>query len=306
MNFITIDFETATSQRDSPCEIGLTFVEDWKVKETRSWLIKPKYDEFDPFNIRVHGIRPDHVFNEPTFDLLWKEILPLIEGKFLIAHNAGYDMSVLRKTLEHYSVDFPTLDYSCSYIFSKKVWPGQPSYNLESLCAANQISYKPHRAGEDSRATAELSIKALTLAQVSEVSHFPEKLKTTIGKLFPGGYIPAETKRENKSWFRPKVEIESRPELHDPESAFYEKTVVFTGELLSMSRPEAMQRIADIGGVPKDHMTKATDYLVVGLQDYRVVGAEGMSSKQRKAIEMVEKGSEIEILSEEEFLKMLS
>ena len=43
MNFITIDFETATSDRNSPCEIGLTIVKDLEIKSTKSWLIKP-YD----------------------------------------------------------------------------------------------------------------------------------------------------------------------------------------------------------------------------------------------------------------------
>lgn len=40
MNFITVDFETAASERDSPCEISLTFVKDRKIVEIKSWLIK--------------------------------------------------------------------------------------------------------------------------------------------------------------------------------------------------------------------------------------------------------------------------
>lgn len=72
MNFVAIDFETATSDRNSPCEIGLTFVENWEIKETRSWLIKPKcYPYFNPVNISIHGIRPEHVVNEPEFDEIW-------------------------------------------------------------------------------------------------------------------------------------------------------------------------------------------------------------------------------------------
>lgn len=39
MNFITIDFETATAERENPFEIGLTFVQDSKVMDTKSWLI---------------------------------------------------------------------------------------------------------------------------------------------------------------------------------------------------------------------------------------------------------------------------
>jgi DNA polymerase-3 subunit epsilon len=42
-------------------------------------------------------------------------------------------------------------------------------------------------------------------------------------------------------------------------------------------------------------VTKNTDFLVVGQQDYRVVGDDGMSSKQEKAIRLIEKGSDLEI-----------
>jgi len=36
MDFVTIDFETATSDLDSPCEIGLTIVQNSKILETKS------------------------------------------------------------------------------------------------------------------------------------------------------------------------------------------------------------------------------------------------------------------------------
>jgi DNA polymerase-3 subunit epsilon len=62
MDFITIDFETATPDRDSPCEIGLTFVEKNEIKDVKSWLIKPSYyPYFDNFNMSIHGITPNDV-----------------------------------------------------------------------------------------------------------------------------------------------------------------------------------------------------------------------------------------------------
>lgn len=198
MDFITIDFETATSQRDSPCELGLTFVRNWQIIETRSWLIKPRYNNFDYYNILIHGIRPEHVANEPEFNKLWAEIKPLIENQFLIAHNASFDFSVLRKTLETYQIPFPTLNYSCSYIFSKKVWYGLAAYDLKSLCNLNNIQFNHHRAGADSKATAELVLKAFSVAGVSSLENFSEKLQTTIGQLYEGGYKPSQAKRISK------------------------------------------------------------------------------------------------------------
>ncbi len=301
MDFITIDFETANSERNSPCEIGLTFVSNNKVIETKSWLIKPINNRFDYFNILLHGIRPEYVADKPEFNELWDEIRPIIENQFLIAHNAGFDMSVLRKTLETYNLPFPNLNYSCSYIFSKKVWQRLPAYDLKSLCKLNNIEFNHHRAGADSEATAKLCVKAFDIAGVSSIEDFQEKLKTTIGKLYNGGYIPSETKRIQKR--HDLTKIEGDPSKHNPDSIFYGRTAVFTGALLSMTRTEAQQIIADIGGKIGNSVTKDTDFLIVGQQDYRVVGEAGMSSKQVKAIDLINKGLPLEILSEENFLK---
>lgn len=303
MDFITIDFETATAERDSPCEIGLTFVKDRKIVDTKSWLIKPMYDQFDYFNILIHGIRPEHVANKPEFNELWTEIKPLIENQFLIAHNAGFDFSVLRKTLEAYQISFPTLSYSCSYIFSKKVWQGLPAYDLKTLCKVNEIPLKHHRAAADSRATAELALKAFDIAGVYSIDDFPEKLKTTVGQLYNGGYRPSETKRVHKATDLTKIIGDQKK--HNIDSIFYGRTCVFTGVLSSMTRAEAQQTIADVGGIVGGNVTKDTDFLIVGQQDYRVVGEDGLSSKQEKAIKLIEKGSTLEIISEDDYLKNL-
>ncbi|MBF8965743.1 DNA polymerase III [Pontibacter sp. FD36] len=301
MDFVTIDFETATSERNSPCEIGLTFVEDNKITETKSWLIKPIGNEFDAFNISIHGITPRMVANAPEFDSLWSEIHPLLENQFLVAHNASFDFSVLRRTLDLYNLPFPNLDYACSYIFSKNVWEDLPSYGLAALCKANNISLNHHRAAADSLATAELSLKAFDLKGVYSLECFPEKLKTVVGKIHSDGYRPCETK-----YTRTRTDysaIVGDPSKHDPFNFFYGKRVVFTGTLSSMQRKDAIQLVADIGGIPDAGVTKKTNVLVVGQQDYRVVGDDGMSSKQEKAVLLLDKGADIEIISEQEFLQ---
>ncbi len=52
-------------------------------------------------------------------------------------------------------------------------------------------------------------------------------------------------------------------------------------------------------------VTRTTNILVVGQQDYRIVGEEGMSKKQKKAMELIIKGQDLEIMSESEFLKII-
>lgn len=303
MEFVTLDFETANRNRHSPCEIGLTFVAEGKVVETKSWLIRPRSLEFDYFNVLLHGIQADMVADQPEFDEIWDEIKPLVDGRLLIAHNAGFDISVLRRTLELYGLPFPSLNYACSYIFAKKVWEGLPAYDLKSLCTLNGIPLDHHRAGPDSMATAQLALRAFELAGVTAIEDLPSKLHTSVGSLFTGGYKPSETMRLSNHWQRDLSAIVGDPAKHNPESIFYGRTVVFTGALSSMTRAEAQQVIVDIGGSIAGGVTKATDYLVVGQQDYRLVGDDGMSTKQEKAVKLKAGGAAIEIVSEADFLK---
>lgn len=91
MDFIAIDFETATPERHSPCEIGLTFVENGEIKETKSWLVKPpSYPHFDSFNIRIHGIQPDDVKDHRHFQSFGTNC-----GKYYLANLSWHIMQVL-------------------------------------------------------------------------------------------------------------------------------------------------------------------------------------------------------------------
>ncbi len=183
MQFVTLDFETANGQKNSACELGLTFVSNGEIVETRSWLIKPVGNRFDYFNTIIHGIKPEDVADKPTFGELWPEIRPLLEGQLVIAHNAGFDMGVLRSTLDAYELPLPSFQYVCSVVFSRRIWKGLKSYGLKTLCEHHQIKFRHHRAGSDSHATAQLCIKAFADAGISSRQDFPLKLGLALQKM---------------------------------------------------------------------------------------------------------------------------
>ena len=67
INFIAIDFETATAKRNSICEAGICVVKNGKIVETKSWLVRPEGNSYDYWNIQVHGIQPSDTVDAPMF-----------------------------------------------------------------------------------------------------------------------------------------------------------------------------------------------------------------------------------------------
>ena len=67
LNFIAIDFETATPKRASICEVGICVVRNGEVVETRSWLVQPKENLYSYWNMQCHGIRPEDTEHSPSF-----------------------------------------------------------------------------------------------------------------------------------------------------------------------------------------------------------------------------------------------
>jgi len=301
MDFIAIDFETANQDRNSACEIAVCVVKDDEIVEHKSWLIRPPELWFDPWNSSIHGLSEQDVVDKPKFNKLWEEVKPYFEGNVLVAHFASFDLSVLRHTLDTYHIKYPQLSYLCTYTLSKRIWNGFPSYDLFSLCQHHQIEFEHHRALPDSIACAKLCLKVFQEAEIKSLQDIEEKLNVTIGQLFLGRYRSCGFKHEPKDY----KNIIGDPSKHKPDHFLYGKKIVFTGTLTSMVRSKAQQIVTDIGGINADSISKETDFLIVGQQDFRRVGEDGMSSKQEKALKLLQKGYQIEVLPEEAFLNLI-
>ncbi len=80
------------------------------------------------------------------------------------------------------------------------------------------------------------------------------------------------------------------------------KTFLFTGKMASLKRHDAEKKVNEFGGEIADSVTRDLDYLVIGSEGYR---NRQKSNKWIKAESLLQKGAAIEIISEEDFLKML-
>lgn len=160
MNYTVFDVETANSQRDSICAIGIIRVENGRVVYEKEILINPE-TEFDYFNIRIHNIRPCDVQNAPTFPEVWKQILSYFNDTVLIAHNAkSMDLCALYRTLERYQLPLVNNRYICTMEVAKVIFKNDDSvqsYRLDVLaskCGIQLLNH--HNALDDARACFEL------------------------------------------------------------------------------------------------------------------------------------------------------
>lgn len=162
IDFTAIDFETANGSPASPCAVGLVRVRDGKLTETLAFLIQPPVpnDWFHEGNIKVHGIRPSDVDGAATAAEAIALMLAFISEDVLIAHNASFDMGVLRATAAHIGVELPQLTYACSLAISRKTY-NLESYRLNAVAyAVGHEEFNHHDALADSDACARIIVHA--------------------------------------------------------------------------------------------------------------------------------------------------
>ncbi len=174
--------------RASVCSVGLVEVKDGVIVQEKYTLVNP-HDRFDPFCVAVHGITPGMVEDAPSFPEVWEDIRSLIEGRTLVAHNASFDMSVLRGCMDAFGFDYPDCTYVCSYLLSRKIWPGLPGYKLNQMAAYHGLSgFRHHDALEDARIAAQLLLKCFEQsAGAADCPGLAEACGYRLGALFPGG-----------------------------------------------------------------------------------------------------------------------
>ncbi|MGB3467597.1 MAG: exonuclease domain-containing protein, partial [Cyclobacteriaceae bacterium] len=102
------------------------------------------------------GITNEMVKNAPKFYEVAKKIVEITEDKVFVAHNASFDYGFIREEFRRLGFDY-TRNTLCTVRFSRKIFPGFPSYSLGKLCDQFDISINGrHRAGGDALATTQL------------------------------------------------------------------------------------------------------------------------------------------------------
>ena len=158
--FIAFDVETPNYQNNRMSAIGITVIEDGEIVDDYYSLVDPE-THFDYFNTQLTGISEDTVKDAPTFPQVWQEIEPYMSSGLLIAHNAVFDLGVLKKCLRDYNIIWkPYVRYVCTVQTGRRLLPGI-SHKLNDMCDYYGIALDHHQAASDSHACAEILLRYL-------------------------------------------------------------------------------------------------------------------------------------------------
>lgn len=100
-------------------------------------------------------------------------------------------------------------------------------------------------------------------------------------------------------------DLEKATNEFDENHPLFNKNCVFSGVLDKYERKEAMQHVINVGGTCQQGIAKNTDYLILGDNSFCRSIKDGKSAKQKKAEQLIEDGSDIQIISESTFSLIL-
>lgn len=160
--FIVFDVEKPNRLNHRMSAIDITVIEDGAITEGFYSLVNPE-THFDYFNTQLTGINEETVRDAPTFPELWIKIESLMSSGILVAHNAVFDMSVLKKRLNGYDIFWKqSAKYLCMVQMGRQVLPGM-SHKLNVLCDYYGIYLDRHNAASSSQACAEILLRYIVV-----------------------------------------------------------------------------------------------------------------------------------------------
>jgi DNA polymerase-3 subunit epsilon len=155
--------------------MGLAWIEGGRVTRVEERLIRPREMAFH--YTWIHGIGPDDVRDAPEFPGVFAEFRSELKGALLLAHNAPFDMGVMRGCARVYRLRAPRFSYLCTLGIARTVWPELRSKALDSVARHLGLCFRHHNAAEDARICAEIALAAAREVGALEVADIPARLE---------------------------------------------------------------------------------------------------------------------------------
>lgn len=299
-NFALIRIECCNQYKDTPCRVALVGVKNSEIVEQKEFFIDPMDAEFD---FMTSGTTLEDLRGKGSFAEQFPALLDFIKQYPVLVSTAdGYDADVLFNAISLHKVECGSLPYMTAKNVLRRAYDSY-SYQFDYLCDEMGVSVEGVNPMDFAIAWCQLLIKACTDKEYADLLMFAEENRIVVGSISSQGYDRCHIKRIYKPKKKEVTEYDSAG--FDETHPFFDRNVVFTGKLTYFLREDAEYYVERIGGHCSSGLTKATSYLVVGVQSPSQVGPDGLSGKQKKAIKYREEGMEIELLNETDFIDIM-
>ena len=242
----------------------------------------------DPFIESLTGITNEMLESAPRLETVMPEFLEFVGDSYVLGHNVGFDVNFIYDNVEDLELPHFSNPWINTLRISKKLFPDEKHHRLCDL--VERLNLNPsgeHRALADCYTT--LDAYKTMRGMIDDEDEFKNSFRRS---------------HSNRNYLK-ATDIIGDASLNNPDSPLYEKYVVFTGALEKFVRKEAMQIVANLGGINQDSVTKKTNFLILGDNSYCSTIKDGKSSKQKKAEELIQKGYDLQIMPETVFYDMI-
>jgi DNA polymerase III epsilon subunit-like protein len=308
LDFTAVDFETASSQPGSVCAVGLVRVRAGQVAGKSGGLVRPPdgLGEFTDYQTSVHGITAEMVATAPP----WRKVAAWINQytgpDILICHNATFTIGVLRNACAADGIPLPTADFLCTTLLARQAFR-LPSYRLPFVADKCGVELAGrHQVLINARGAALVAVALARQHGASTPGELAEALGIRLGRLEPGRYVPATRHGPQGGRNRPAAPDASPHPEPDPGHPLYGRVIVFTGTLKTRTRQQAWNDVATVGGIPEKDVTRHTNILVIGdLNPAVLTPGATTTGKAAHAFSLQAKGQDIEVMTEDDFIRSL-
>jgi DNA polymerase III subunit epsilon len=172
---------------------ALAVGDDGNVERAASSLLDPGVD---PGPTHVHGLTAEMLAGKPTFADVAPDLIEVLRGRTLVAHNVGFDYSFLAAEAELVGVELPIDSVMCTVELARRLDLAVDNMRLETLASHWGISQmKPHDALDDALVLAQILKPALVRARERKV-WLP--LRPVARRTWPSGLVTHEELRPLK------------------------------------------------------------------------------------------------------------
>lgn len=174
MRWAAIDFETATRSRTSACALGVVIVDDGREVARQAWLIRPPANRYEATNVAIHGIHPSSTEHAPGFAQVWAEAMYMIGDRPLVAHNAGFDIGVVRRCCERAGLPLTSHAYFCTVQLARRAFPDLGAWKLPIVAAHVGSELQHHDALSDATACSRIAHACLSHARIHTLAELAD------------------------------------------------------------------------------------------------------------------------------------